>query len=76
MVVIHLDDARNEPDADLIKHDGTGRSFYKFACEFEMDGRAWAVAFWAHSQGDAEHRVEAMKRSLRCLGQIYSEGEM
>ncbi|TCU07013.1 hypothetical protein [Rhizobium sullae] len=76
MVVVPLDDTRNEPDAGLIRHDSTGHEMYKFACEFEMDGRTWAVAFWEYSQNDAEHRVEAMKRSLHCIGQIYSEGEL
>lgn len=66
---------KEEPDPEFLKFDDFGREMQMYALQYEMDGKTWGgVEFWAYSMDDAEKRVRAMQKTLKCLGQIYGGG--
>ncbi len=66
---------RDEPDCTFVSTDADERRLYRFALQYEMDGKSWATDIWAYSSKDAEDRVAAMRRSLTLCGQLYAEVE-
>lgn len=76
MSVIDLNQARavrERPDAEHVQQDQFGRSMYRFALAYEMDGTTWGADVWAYSFEDAERRVAAMRVSLSVADQIHAE---
>ncbi|UVD60020.1 hypothetical protein NE852_26735 (plasmid) [Rhizobium sp. Pop5] len=67
--------SRDDPDAAFVTTDVENRQLYRFALEYEMDGKTWATEIWAYSSRDAEDRIAAMRRSLSICGQLYGEVE-
>ncbi|ACE94360.1 hypothetical protein Bra5_PD00111 (plasmid) [Rhizobium phaseoli Brasil 5] len=65
----------DDPDRAFLSSDADARRLYKFALQYEMDGKSWATEIWAYSSKDAEDRVAAMRRSLTMCGQLYAEVE-
>ncbi|MDK4732308.1 hypothetical protein [Rhizobium sp. CNPSo 3490] len=63
----------DEPDRAFVNTDADARPLYKFALQYDMDGKSWATDVWAYSAKDAEDRVAAMRRSLTMCGQLYAE---
>jgi len=73
--IIDLNDRRNEreqPDPEFVMRDDFGRPMYTFTLSYDMDGSLWLIHLWAYSHDDAERRVEAMRQSLKCDGQVYA----
>ncbi|MBX4923520.1 hypothetical protein HJA76_28275 [Rhizobium bangladeshense] len=68
-------ECRGEPDCTFVSTDADERRLYRFALQYEMDGKSWATDIWAYSPKDAEDRVAAMRRSLTLCGQLYAEVE-
>ncbi|WP_171898188.1 hypothetical protein [Rhizobium leguminosarum] len=66
---------RDDPDAGFVTTDSDHRKLYRFALQYDMDGKSWATDVWAYSVKDAEERVAAMRRSLTMCGQLYGEVE-
>ncbi|PDT01681.1 hypothetical protein CO666_23625 [Rhizobium chutanense] len=66
---------RDGPDAGFVTTDADHRRLYRFALQYDMDGKTWATEVWAYSSKDAEDRVAAMRRSLTLCGQLYGEVE-
>ncbi|MDF0663681.1 MULTISPECIES: hypothetical protein [unclassified Rhizobium] len=64
---------RDDPDAAFVTMDPENRRLYRFALQYEMDGKTWATEIWACSCKDAEDRVAAMRQSLTICGQLYGE---
>ncbi|OWV80775.1 hypothetical protein ATY77_24095 [Rhizobium sp. R634] len=78
MNVISFNRSRNghdDPDAAFVTTGIDGRQLYRFALQYEMDGKTWATDIWAYSSEDAEKRVAAMRGSLTLCGQLYAEVE-
>ncbi|AHG48706.1 hypothetical protein RLEG12_07175 (plasmid) [Rhizobium leguminosarum bv. trifolii CB782] len=67
--------SRDDPDAGFVTTDVDDRRLYRFALQYNMDGKSWATEIWAYSSKDAEDRVAAMRRSLTMCGQLYGEVE-
>lgn len=67
--------SRDAPDAAFVTTDGDERKLYRFALQYDMDGKSWATEIWAYSSKDAEERVAAMRGSLTMCGQLYGEVE-
>ncbi|WP_245449953.1 hypothetical protein [Rhizobium leguminosarum] len=65
--------SRDAPDADFVTVDGDDRKLYRFALQYDMDGKSWATEIWAYSSKDAEERVAAMRHTLTMCGQLYGE---
>ncbi|OWO94985.1 hypothetical protein B5E41_11330 [Rhizobium esperanzae] len=63
----------DDPDRAFVSTDADERRLYRFALQYEMDGKSWATDIWAYSSNDAEDRVAAMRRSLTMCGQLYAE---
>ena len=66
---------RDDPDAAFVTVGIDDRRLYRFALQYEMDGKTWATDIWAYSPKDAEDRVAAMRASLTLCGQLYAEVE-
>ena len=67
--------AREQPDADCVRHDEYGRPLYLFSYEFgHADGKIYSFNFWAYDLGDAEAKLASIKSSARIVGQIYATG--
>ncbi|MEF3131068.1 hypothetical protein OS035_06280 [Rhizobium sp. 268] len=66
---------REAPDVAFVTSDGDDRKLYRFALQYNMDGKNWATEIWAYSSKDAEERVAAMRHSLMMCGQLYGEVE-
>lgn len=66
---------RDNPDRAFVSTDADERRLYRFALQYEMNGKSWATEVWAYSLKDAEDRVAAMRRSLTMCGQLYAEVE-
>lgn len=78
MNVISFNRSRNghdDPDGAFVTTGIDGRQLYRFALQYEMDGKTWATDIWAYSSEDAEDRVAAMRGSLTLCGQLYAEVE-
>jgi hypothetical protein len=76
MRVIYLERHRalaERPDPCFAACDEDGRDFFKYALQYELDGKIWAADIWAYSFDDAERRVHAMRNSVAVLGQLHSE---
>ncbi|WP_246762910.1 MULTISPECIES: hypothetical protein [unclassified Rhizobium] len=79
MNVLMFNRVRNShdgPDAPFVTTDGDNRKLYRFALQYDMDGKSWATEIWAYSSQDAEERVAAMRRSMTMCGQLYGEVEV
>lgn len=73
--VIDLNERRNAkeaPDAEFVRKDDFGRQMYCFLLDYEMDDASWSAEVWAYTAEDAERRVAAMRRSLKCMGQTFT----
>ncbi len=73
--IIDLNEKRNEreqPDAEFVRKDDFGRKMFCFALDYEFDGSHWSSEVWAYSEADAQARVEAMRESMRYMGQIHT----
>lgn len=67
-----LPERRDNPDQAFVSTDANALRLYRFALQYEMDGKRWATEIWAYSSQDAEDRVAAMRRSLMICGQLYA----
>lgn len=77
--IIHLGaerDRRNGPDADHVRRDDFGRPLYRFTCSYDMGDGAWALDLWAYSREDADARMDAIRRSGRVDGQVWTSGRL
>ena len=63
---------RDGPDAEFVMRDDDGRLMFVFALDYKFEGGTWSLNLWAYSQEDAEARVQAMRDSLSCAGQLYA----
>lgn len=70
-----MSNSRDSPDAAFVTTDVENRQLYRFALQYNMDGKTWATEIWAYSSRDAEDRIAAMRRSLAICGQLYGEVE-
>lgn len=62
-----------QPDPEHVCQDQHGRPMYRFAADYEFGDANFSVDLWAYDHDDAAARIEAMKASLKCVGQIYME---
>lgn len=65
-------DKRSAPDVEHVRTDQFGRPMFEFLCDYRTDSASWSLRLWAYSLEDAEARVEAIRASLTCLGQLYT----
>jgi hypothetical protein len=73
--VIDLNEKRNErerPDAEFIRKDDFGRPMYCFLLDYTFDGKHWSSEVWAYDEAEALKRVEAMRESLKYMGQMFT----
>lgn len=64
---------RNGPDADQTYRDDAGVTWYRFAVDWQCDGRTFSTHIWATSPDDAERRLAALRSNAVVAGQTYSE---
>lgn len=63
---------RSEPSAEHVRRDGFGRPLFRFLLVYSMDDSEWVTDVWAYDADDACQRVDAMKASLRVVGQAHA----
>lgn len=59
---------RERPDDDCVMRDEFGREMFLFILDYEYQGAHWGAEIWSYSIEDAFARVEAMRKSLKCVG--------
>lgn len=67
--------AVNGPDADCQHRDDLGRTWKRFAVDWQCDGRNYTTHLWAFDEKDAERRLQALRSNAVVVGQVYAEGD-
>jgi hypothetical protein len=66
----------NGPDADQLHRDDLGRTWKRFAVDWQCDGRNYTTHLWAFDEKDAERRLQALRSNAVVVGQVYAERDV
>jgi hypothetical protein len=66
--IAYLTDRADRPEPEHVAGD-----FFRFAIDWQCDGRTYTTHIWARDAADAERRLQALRSSAVVVGQIKAE---